>query len=373
MGLWNGALQAVGEQDLAEGWAFTRGILPQVDKCNASAALELKRLMDIERPVVALPAGGFQAVQQAVQSVYKCMGISCGDVGVLLTGTSFVPGCADPLALYYPQINITDYARIDLDQREFAALLDAGRFDEARQLYETGKYSRKPSGELRTLKGFSTGISGSKDDAPLYQQFVAYYNSTTYAHDFVQAALMGTGPFVGKTAVVRAESAAKGAAYGSTWMYLVLEMYEALDNCDAGLSSAALQHWDEAWAFYAGSLEGWDGRGDGVQPFSLAEKRCRNFATCTGANRTTGEAEVNRRLRRLFQAGQTLLVDGRCAEARATALVVEQQMAVPLIQGMLRYAYRRDSSSGMATRAFFPFPRHPFPWVPALRWMGGRI
>lgn len=138
----------------------------------------------------------------------------------------------------------------------------------------------------------------------------------------------------------------KGAAYGNSWMYVVLELWDGLDNCLEGDTREALQHWDEAWAFYAGSLEGPSGPGIGVQPYSLAEKRCVGFLTCTGPDRVSGGSEVNRRLRRLFRAGQTSLVDGQCAMARAQAEAIVQQMAVPLVQGMLRYAYRLDAGNG---------------------------
>jgi hypothetical protein len=38
--------------------------------------------------------------------------------------------------------------------------------------------------------------------------------------------------------------------------------------------------WDEAVAYYVGSLEGTDGKGDGVLLYDLADKQCINFRTC---------------------------------------------------------------------------------------------
>ena len=227
-------------------------------------------------------------------------------------------------------------------------LLAAYNFSAARAIYENGANSRKASG-LRTLKGFSVSISASKADAAPYVLARNYYGSASYAHDFVAAALEGSGDFANRSAVMRQECANKGAAYGNSWMYVVLELYDALDNCAEGDVAEAMQHWDEAWAFYAGSLEGPYGLGDGVQPYSLAEKRCANFATCTGPDRVSGTSKVNHQLLRLYQSGLALLAEGQCPAARAKAEAIVAQMAVPLVQGMLRYAWKADprlSASG---------------------------
>ena len=272
-----------GPKEIAEGWAFARGILPQVAQCSPQVARLIDDNMNISasRPM----QDGFWAVQAALESVYSCLGITCGDVGVQLNGTSFIPsGCANPLAGYYPQTNITEHARIDLDQQLFAARLAVGDFTGAKTVYEGGLHSQKAGGVLRTLRGFSTGISTAKADAPLYRQFASFYGSPTYADNFVWAALNGAGQFFNTSLVTRQESANKGSAYGNSWMYVVLEMYDALDSCVAGNRGEALQHWDEAWAFYAGSLEGPAGTpGLGMQPYSLAEKRCAGQAPADGA------------------------------------------------------------------------------------------
>ena len=68
------------------------------------------------------------------------------------------------------------------------------------------------------------------------------------------------------------------------WTYVILE--DALDGCQAGDLQAhdcGVHAWDEAWVFYAGSLEGIEGSRAGVQAYVLAEKRCVEIGTCTGA------------------------------------------------------------------------------------------
>ncbi|CAN0550013.1 unnamed protein product, partial [Laminaria digitata] len=68
--------------------------------------------------------------------------------------------------------------------------------------------------------------------------------------------------------------------------------------------------WDEGWAFYAGSLEGVDGSGDGFMIHALADKRCENFATCTAdddGSDISGNSAVNAEMLKLFKEGQVKL------------------------------------------------------------------
>eukprot|EP00968_Pinguiococcus_pyrenoidosus_P023487 scaffold3823_cov206-Pinguiococcus_pyrenoidosus.AAC.1 len=109
----------------------------------------------------------------------------------------------------------------------------------------------------------------------------------------------------------------------------------------------AVHAWDEGWAFYAGSLE--DGTGSGVQVYALAEKRCANFFTCTGdddGDASTGRSAVNAELLSLYQEGQLALNAGNCNGAALVVREIVKQMTVPLIQGVLRYAYLADQSIG---------------------------
>jgi hypothetical protein len=262
-----------GAKEVAEGWAFARGILPQIHACSPVAAAIVVRNMNItaQRPV----ADGYQAVKQAVEGVYSCLGMSCADVGGLLQGPGVYYAGMEPcspllvLAQLPLQTDVTEHARIDLDQLEFATLLKAGDWAGAWDIYSHGRHSHK-SQSMRTLQGFSTNISASKADAPPYRLFVDFYGSPTYADDFVRAAVAGTGPFSNQSNVMREECANKGAVYGNSWMYVLLELYDAIDDCQSGNlldNDQKVQALEEAWAFYAGSLEGPDGRGSGMQPY----------------------------------------------------------------------------------------------------------
>merc|ERR1712176_1099131 len=60
----------------------------------------------------------------------------------------------------------------------------------------------------------------------------------------------------------------KVTAYIIIWMYVIREMEDALDDCKEACTIEScnddpVHAWDEAVAFYTGSLEGTDGSGSG--------------------------------------------------------------------------------------------------------------
>ena len=129
-------------------------------------------------------------------------------------------------------------------------------------------------------------------------------------------------------------------------MYVIRQMEYALDECKDGdlqgnVNSASA--WDEAVAFYVGSSEGVDGKGDGILLYDLADKLCINFRTCGEfSNSALGPSSVNLQIIRAFKAGQNDLRTGQCDAARLRKEEIETLMVIPLIQGTLRYAYIRD-------------------------------
>jgi hypothetical protein len=147
----------------------------------------------------------------------------------------------------------------------------------------------------------------------------------------------------------KAEAIKKGTAFMNVWMYVIREMEDALDDCQEGCdfetncNDDPVHAWDEAVAFYTGSLEGKDGSTDGVLLHAVADKRCANFKTCGNlANEDSGTSHVNLEIFREFSTGLNKLVQGECASARAQKERIEKLMAVPMIQGTLRYAYITD-------------------------------
>jgi hypothetical protein len=240
----------------------------------------------------------------------------------------------------------------------------------------------------RTLQGFSTGAGakmyetgpnggceGASDratDGCPYTDFTMYYNyygDFDYANKFVLAAIDGANTdftysrgdmdFTGTADVLRKECIKKGTAYMNAYMYAIREFEDAIDDCKAGcengflgtgtncndISMDSVHAWDEGVAFYTGSLEGPDlgGSNDGKLSYRLAEKRCQNFKTC-GENHdsTSGISYVNIELFKQMDIGAHKVLLGDCEAARPVVSKMVAIMAIPLIQGTLRYAYKVD-------------------------------
>jgi len=196
------------------------------------------------------------------------------------------------------------------------------------------------------LAGFSTQAQSKMAGQEFYAAFRAYYNEGDYANRFVMAALNAAGIFSGKDEVSRVEGAQKGSAYQNVWMYVIREMEDAIMDCNSGCINCnddPVHAWDEAVAFYAGSLEGTSGSTSGKLLYRLAEKRCANFGTCSSAG---GRSVVNTQIIAQFRLGQDSLKQGLCVEAIPIKKRIVELMSVPLVQGAMRYAYKIDQMSG---------------------------
>jgi len=218
----------------------------------------------------------------------------------------------------------------------------------------------------RTLQGFSTGAKGKMytgcPGCPYkeYKMFYDYYQSHTYADDWVLAGLDGTkatmggkgADFTGAEDATRVDAIKKGTAYMNVWMYTIREFEDAIDDCTVGCITCnddPIHAWDEGVAFYTGSLEGVDGKGKGKLIYNLADKRCANYKTCGAkGDALTGTSQVNFHLFRQFMMGQTELQMGLCDKVRPILDVIVAQMTVPLVQGTMRYAFKVDKMSGGA-------------------------
>merc|ERR1712176_511226 len=214
----------------------------------------------------------------------------------------------------------------------------------------------------RTLQGFSTEAKEKMWDCAncpydTYAAFVDYYGAYDYGDEWVMAGFegrktdfknfnndFGAYGFDGKGQIIK-----KGTAYVIVWMYVIREMEDALDDCQEACTiencnDDPVHAWDEAVAFYTGSLEGPDGSGSGKFPYALADKRCGNFKTCGDlADSTTGGSKINREIFKNFSVGVSKLARGECASARSEKDTIEALMQIPLIQGTLRYAWKTDN------------------------------
>ena len=242
-------------------------------------------------------------------------------------------------------------------------------------------------GSARTLQGFSTKAKQVMYDVMIndvshgpyktYKKFFDYYGDYDYADKWVTAALDGAtytpahaatthapgGAFGSMTQAARQEAVQKGTAYQNVWMYIIREFEDAIDDCKLCTSNCnefsdsvgktgqynAVHAWDEGVAFYTGSLAGTTAEhtSKGKMVFALAEKRCENFGTCTGAG---GLSHVNEDLFKLFAEGRDKLHytgTSTCDQARPILDDIIRLMTVPLVQGTLRYAYKAGHMNGV--------------------------
>lgn len=211
----------------------------------------------------------------------------------------------------------------------------------------------------RTIQGFSTGAEKKMFNGcpgcpyKPYKEFFDYYGQFDYANQWVLAALDGTqtsftkgnADFSKYTFTGRTEAVKKGTAYMNIYMYVIREFYDAIDDCQSGCINCnddPVHAWDEGVAFYTGSTESKLG-------YTLGEKRCANFKTCGNTAKDAsleGTAKINYDLMDQFHQGQYNLLVGNCAAAKVNANRIVDLMAVPLIQGTMRYAYKVDRLQG---------------------------
>jgi len=202
----------------------------------------------------------------------------------------------------------------------------------------------------RTLQGFSTAAGKKMAGYVDYEKFRKYYGRDDYADHWILSAFekqrtqfnLGETNFATVGFDGRAEAIKKGTAYMSIWMYVVRELEDALDDCAAscsidGCNDDKVSAWDEAVAFYAGSNVN---EPKNYLLYALANKRCANFMTCgEDGDEMTGNAYVNNEIFTQFNLGLSVLLKGKCADARKIKERIVQLMTVPLVQGSLRYAH----------------------------------
>merc|ERR1719161_3069601 len=386
------------DKEWAEGWAFAAAVLPRLNYCSSTVAEHVRANLDTAN--AAPMPDGFATLKAHVESTYFCLGLTCAEVGAfqnqagIYTGMEActdttpteepltddnVPGNFEMIAGYVPTTDVVPHSMVDLDMKEIStAMGDSKDFTQAKFVYQNGGgglctqadidaavdgdscqgksttdakgNSVKGSGAIRTLQGFATSGAAKMSSEKWWNVYKMYWGDDNYADTYVLAALDGTGAMAGKSDVMRGELVKKGIAYQAVWMYVLHEFEDAVDDCLAGDIYSNDAHnaagdsphaWDEGWAFYAGSLEGTDGSGSGQLIHTLAEKRCKDFGTCC----PSGGAKSNAKALLKTRAGRNKILSGDCFTVVKDYDAIVDQMTVPLVQGMLKYAFKADPAN----------------------------
>jgi len=305
------------------------------------------------------------------------------------------------IAGYEPQSEVVQHSRIDLDVREIIAYLPAlnggGVGDcadskclwestyrnvtfDAMAIWKNGKNSLKTS-SIRSIAGFASGAetksSGNDMDTDVDYKDNSYIsvmndywsskglNKYKWGYEIIDAAFNGlTVGDIDMSAVgddFRREVVQKGIVYLNVYPYVIWEMQDAINDCNTGkidLNDNSVHAWDEAVAFYTGSLEGESqGGADGLDSctnssncqlqFMLADKRCKNFGTCTADydnDNFAGYSKVNRDIFSLFTTGRDQILGAyhtaKCPDTDDVMDEIAGRMLIPFIQGVQRYLYK---------------------------------
>jgi len=204
-----------------------------------------------------------------------------------------------------------------------------------------------------------------------YEPYYKYYGQFDYADRITLAALdgkatsglaRGSMSFVGVDSEPRIEVVLKSTAYMSAWMFALYGFENAIDKCAAakpqkgGAPYEAVHSWDGGVSLYVGSLlqpSDLDGAElrilstKGKMPYTLANKRCVGFGTCgPSGGDDKGQAKANFEIFDLFRRGQAQLAVGECAELVPLKNRIASRMTVPILQGMIRYAYKMSALDG---------------------------
>lgn len=270
---------------------------------------------------------------------------------------------------------------------EHAGLIDQGEIQfvtlgtDAEIVNLKYKYDvREDNNNIRTLQRMSTEAAKEfldcQDKSDCYHddyaKFVQYYGDTDYGDKWVMAAATGVATdfssgrgnadfaiMAGNNGHGRAEAMTHGTIFLNLWMYLIHQMEMAIQYCRVPCTDStkgeceedAVHAWDSALAYYAGSIEGQNGEGDGYLLYALADARSREFKTAGYlSDEVHGTSYANLEAVHLFSQGQSTLTkktgNQRCNELGAIKERIVNLMKVPLVQTVLRYAWKRHYETG---------------------------
>jgi len=336
----------------------------------------------------------------------------------------YVFGTYTYIAGYEPQSDVVEHSKIDLDVKEIIEALPSSAggllsdcsgsycvwtfpdLQAAWDIWTSGKNSLKTD-SIRSIAGFSTGAatksSGNGVDTDVDYKDNShisvmndYWNSKgldmyTWGFEIVNASFNGDmiADIINLGDVgdyFRKEVIQKGIIYLNVYPYVIWEMQDAINDCNTGdieQNDNSVHAWDEAVAFYTGSLEGVSqGGNNGLDScedgncelqFYLADKRCTNFGTCTAdydMNDFAGYSKVNFDLFYLFTQGRDQILGaahtGECPDTDDLMDEISTRMLIPFIQGVQRYLYKTgvpDTPSSKEAGELFAFASAVLPFI----------
>jgi len=331
---------------------FSRAVLPQVAACKPSVYKNLKHNLFTPEDSKAFMADGLNKLLEQLQGAYRCLGITCADVGEYKKG--LIPECVEPtlgrIVGYTPMSDVTEHSYIDIDILQMRVLMDEGAFDEAKHIYMNGRNSKSPESgnhDFRSLSDLSSSWEMKKSN--LFSRFQDYFGDEYYASIVAMEGLEGTNNNL--TNNQRQIVAMNSSVFLTLFMYIVGILHDVRDDCVSDNKSfTSMAHmWDKAAAYFAGSLEGpkiW-GSSDGQLQHATSARLCLRFGSCIEGSDDRGSV-LNNRVITAFIEGQTSIKEENCANLKFMIDgVLVPVLLAQLMQGLLSSAY--DSTNLQAT------------------------
>merc|ERR1711957_263280 len=302
-----------------------------------------------------------------------------GNTEVVLNPKLSLDTCREKIGGYQPFTDVTTELSTDEEQAGFEDLMtpDCRSGDCAgtqEDLITASKYYF--DGAQNTYKHLSTFPDYSETNGIVLAKFKAYYGSEYTPQEYTKKALLkqatsydrlGNQSFTNFLGEVfsdfavegQEQSARKLSRYVTVKIQYFQKMEAALSNVKQGclaqtnLESVvpclnAVHEWDLARAYFTGSMDkndeylNFDSK-IGKFPHALGDKRCSNFKTCgiTQTNDNSYSAVANIKLMNLFRVGGDYVYSGNVEGVEYIIKQIESASLVPLIQGLLRFSYKR--------------------------------
>ena len=247
------------------------------------------------------------------------------------------------VATYRPETDILTESKVDLDLAEIKTYLAADDVQSAMGVYATVTNSDQ-SLESISSPGYDT-MAGTFNLRTWWDVYMTFWGEINYADVFVDTYVGGTYQVDTKRELIQ-----KGIAYQGVWMQAVHKFEAAIASCKRGDTAdvvQAKQEWDRGMAYYVGSLEGTTtGASAGNLLYNLAQKRCEDFGTCATTTDASTIAAANAKVVAHATAGMAYFVHAQllCTDPqlRNEFEGIVSQMTVPLVQGLLKYAWKAD-------------------------------
>jgi len=290
------------------------------------------------------------------------------------TATNSCVDGLEPIGDYTPCTDVVQHSRIDLDVDEIVDAIansdgNTVNLPEAKSLYTVGKNSGKDvpydQAPFRTLQSFSTkfAASTSMQDEPYHKMFATYYGDDNWADKWVMAALdstptaftsgRGNADFsTMNDAATRDQAVKKGVVYMNDFHYAIHEMDAAIRECkwdSTDGNEAAVHKWDEAVAFYTGSIVADDPTKRGELMYGISESRGTNFGTMTDEENPQSLANIEAYID--FNKGKEKILNNDCGGLEGQMHRIISYGNVPLVQGVLKYTESFNAGAKQAAEA----------------------